>query len=141
MIAGPRILITDDDAELRETLRSVFEVRGFHTFLAEDGEQALHIVRRERPHLVLVDMHMPKLTGLETLERVRELNASIPCILMSAALDELLVRQARLAHAASVLAKPITRTSITAAVERALSEAYDWAHDLRAVRRTGRDAS
>ncbi|HEX4148772.1 MAG TPA: response regulator, partial [Pirellulales bacterium] len=56
------ILITDDDPSFRETLRSVFEPRGFRTLLAGDGEEALRIVERDEIHLVLLDMHMPRLT-------------------------------------------------------------------------------
>ena len=64
---SPSLLITDDDSDFRETLQVVFEPQGFRTLLAGDGEEALHIVRHEEVHLLLLDMHMPKLTGLETL--------------------------------------------------------------------------
>jgi CheY-like chemotaxis protein len=63
----PSILITDDDRGFRETLRGVFEPEGFQTLLAEDGAQAIDIVRSFDVHLLLLDMHMPRLTGLETL--------------------------------------------------------------------------
>ena len=56
----PSILITDDDLDFRETLRFVFEPRGFRTLLAGDGEEALEIMRGEQVHLVLLDVHMPQ---------------------------------------------------------------------------------
>ena len=126
MIAHYSLLITDDDAGFRETLRSVFEPRGFRTLLAGDGEEALKIVEREDIHLVLLDMHMPRLTGLETLERVKRFKSRLPCILMSAAADEELVRQALLAQAFAVLHKPVSQGKITSTVLLALERTYNW---------------
>ena len=71
----PSLLISDDDLSFRETLESVFAPRGFRILLAGDGEEALHIVRTQEVHLALLDMHMPKLTGLETLRLVKQFKA------------------------------------------------------------------
>jgi CheY-like chemotaxis protein len=124
----PSLLITDDDRDFRETLRGVLEPR-FRTLVAGDGEEALDIVRRQEVHLLLLDMHMPKLTGLETLRRVKQFKSRLPCILLSAALDEALIRQAELAQAFSVLSKPVTRQQLTSTVEAALRRIYDWEGD------------
>ena len=124
MIYAPSILITDDDRGFRETLRTVFEPRGYRTLLAGDGEEALQIVRSEEVHLLLLDMHMPKLTGLDVLRLVKQYKSRLPCILMSADLDEFLIQQARLAQAFSVLSKPVSRQRITWTVEQAIETAY-----------------
>jgi len=121
----PSLLITDDDRDFRETLRSVFEPR-FRTLLASDGQQALDILHEQEVHLLLLDMHMPKLTGLETLRQVKRFKSRLPCILISAALDENLIRQAQLAEAFSVLSKPITRQQITSSVNAAMRRIYNW---------------
>lgn len=125
-VETPSLLITDDDDGFRETLRSVFEPWRFRTLMAADGEEALWIVRREKVHLALLDMHMPKLTGLDTLRRLKEFRAMLPCILLSAQLDETVIEQARLAHAHSVLSKSLTVGQITAAVLGALRRTYAW---------------
>jgi CheY-like chemotaxis protein len=122
----PSLLITDDDPAFRETLRVVFEPKGFRTLLAGDGEEALKIVHNDTVHVVLLDMHMPKLTGLETLRMLKEFRAMLPCILLSAQLDELIVEQARRAHAYSVLSKPVTVRQITYVVRQALQRTYAW---------------
>ena len=83
-ILAPSILITDDDLAFRQTLQTVFEPHGFRTLTAGDGEEAVRIVQREEVHLVLLDMHMPKLTGVETIRQLKQLKAVLPCILMSA---------------------------------------------------------
>jgi CheY-like chemotaxis protein len=134
----PSLLITDDDHDFRETLRAVFEPR-YRTLLAGNGEEALDIVRREEVHLLLLDMHMPRLTGLETLRRVKLMKSRLPCILLSGALDETLVRQAQLAEAFSVLAKPISRQQLTSTVEAAMRRIYNWHVDPSAD--PGRDDS
>jgi len=130
------ILITDDDPEFRETLRCVFEPRGFRTLLAGDGEEAVEIVKHESVHLLLLDMHMPRLTGLETIERVKRFNALLPCILLSARADELLVKQALAAQAFAVLPKPTTSHKITSTVQQALAQAYQWHGSLDAGQRS-----
>jgi CheY-like chemotaxis protein len=126
LLETPSLLITDDDPGFRETLRVLFEPKGFRTLQAADGEEALEIVHRQEVHLVLLDMHMPKLTGIETLQRLKEFRAMLPCILLSAHLDDSTIEQARLAHAYSVLAKTVTIRQITSTVFQALQRSYAW---------------
>jgi CheY-like chemotaxis protein len=123
---NPSILITDDDLEFRETLGGIFAPLGFRTLLAGDGEEALDIVRNDEVHLLLLDNNMPKLTGLETVRRIRGLADRLPCILLSARMDDVLREQARLAQVFSVLSKPVTRLQITDAVSQALKQTYGW---------------
>jgi CheY-like chemotaxis protein len=125
-IETPSLLITDDDLAFRETLRGVFEPQGYRTILAGDGEEAIRIVRTQVVHLMLLDMHMPRLTGLETLRLVKQFKAWLPCIILSADLDEAIVEQARREHAYSVLRKPVTRIQITRIVRQALESTYNW---------------
>ncbi len=126
LVGSPSLLITDDDPDFRETLQGVFEPKGFRTLLAADGEEALQIVRSREIHLVLLDVHMPRLGGLETLRQVKQFRAMLPCILLSAELDEMIIEQARQARAFSVLAKPVTLSQITRVVREALECAYHW---------------
>ncbi len=124
-LESPSILISDDDVEFRETLRGMFAPQGYRTIVAADGEEAIEIVRSESIHLVLLDLHMPKLSGLEVLQFIKEFNALLPCILMSAGLDEAVRRQAeQLAY--SVLAKPVSGLHVRSLVEAALKLAYGW---------------
>src|SRR5262245_9609998 len=117
LVERPAILITDDDHGFRETVRQMLEPRGFSTFTACDGEEALQIVVREPIHLLLLDMHMPRLTGLETARRLRQINLGLPWVLISAALDDAIVAQARSDEAFTVLAKPVSRTELTSTVD------------------------
>lgn len=126
VIEAPSLLITDDDAAFRETLQEVLEPQGFRTLLAGNGEEAIEIVRREVVHVALFDMHMPRLTGLETLRLVKQFKAMLPCIILSADLDEWIVEQARRENAFEVLRKPVTRIQVTGIVRQALERTYNW---------------
>lgn len=131
LLQTPRLLITDDDAAFRETVRGMFEPRGFQTLLASDGEQAVQIVRQEEVHLVLLDVHMPKMTGLEVLRLLRESNSFLPIILLSAGWDDWLQEQARQAQAFSILPKPVSSRQLTGAVCQALKQTYNWTEENR----------
>src|ERR1700760_4142016 len=78
------ILITDDESGCREALRSVLDQAGYRTLIATCGEEAIEIVRIQRVHAALLDMHMPTLTGLEVIEMVRQYDSLMPCILVTA---------------------------------------------------------
>ncbi len=118
------ILITDDERGCREALRDIVEPEGFRTLLAASGEEALDIVREEPVHLALLDMHMPTLTGLETLQLVREINAVLPCILITADASEVLIREAFRARAYSVIPKPVSKNVVLYTVVRTLVRVY-----------------
>src|SRR5262245_37005367 len=115
------VLIADDDGTCRETLREIVEPQGYRTRLASSGEEALDIVREEPIHLALLDMHMPTLTGLETLRLVRQINAWLPCVLVTADASDALLRQAIQAHAFSVIHKPVSKSVVLYTVLRALA--------------------
>jgi CheY-like chemotaxis protein len=118
------ILITDDDRRCQEALRDIVEPEGFRTLLASSGEEALDIVHQEPVHLLLLDMHLPRLTGLETLQLVRQFNAVLPCILVTGDVDERLIRQACQARAYSVIPKPVSKNVVLYTVVRALGRSY-----------------
>ena len=124
MVVAPRLLISDDDRDFRETLGSVFQERGFSTILAADGEEAVHIARRDSVHVILMDFHMPKLTGLEAIRRIKESEIDVPCILISAGINDEIRAQA--SDAFSLLEKPVDFHRVTETVNAAMRAAYGW---------------
>ena len=120
-----RILITDDDNRCREALRDIMAPQGYETLEASCGEEAVDIVRSGvEVHLVLLDMHMPTLTGLETLQLVRQINALLPAILVTADASESLMRQAIQSQVYSVIPKPVNKNVVLYTVIRALTKFY-----------------
>lgn len=122
-------LIADDDPDFRETLRLVLEPF-LSTVEARSGEEAIDIVQQRSVDIVLVDMHMHVLTGLETVRLVKQFRAVIPCILITADATEELRRDAQLVAAYSVLKKPVTRRELVTEVSIALQSAYGDAEPL-----------
>jgi len=98
---------------------------GFHTLMANDGAEAVDIVRRHGVDLLVTDMHMPRMTGLEAIRRVKQVKVCLPCILISAGLDDLAIEEARRV-AFSVLAKPVRFADVRRTVHAALRDAYGW---------------
>ncbi len=121
-----RILITDDDRDFRESLGELLSRKGFETLLAEDGDAAVEMVRQRPVHLLMVDMHMPRLSGLETLATLRNLSIAIPSILMSAQLDDDILSRAKELDAWRVLAKPFSGKTITSTICEILLARYGW---------------
>ncbi len=118
-----RILIADDDRGFRDTLEIILE-QHFWTLTVECAEQAIEVVEHDPIDLVLFDMHMHILTGLEGLLIVKQLRAELPCILMTADLTETLKRQAFEARAHAVLKKPVARRDLIVQVGSVLSSVY-----------------
>lgn len=118
------VLITDDDRGCREAIRDIVEPRGFHTLLASSGEEAVDIVREEPVHIALLDMHMPRMTGLETLQLVHQINAVLPCILITADATDDLMRRAFSVRAYSVIPKPVSKDMLLYTILRALVRVY-----------------
>lgn len=114
-----RVLIADDDRGFREALEEILEPH-FLTLTVECGEQAIEVVEHDPIDLVLLDMHMHVLTGLESLSIVKQLRADLPCILITADLTDGLRAQAIEARAHSVLKKPVTRRDLLTHVGIAL---------------------
>ncbi len=119
------ILITDDDPVARETLREIVAPQGYRTLMAESGEEALDLVREHEVHLALMDMHLPRLSGLETLALVRQMKGTIPAILITADQDDNLMRRALSEHAFCVLAKPVSKHVVIYVVHKAIAKYYN----------------
>jgi len=119
------VLIADDDRGIRETLGEVLEKEGFRTVLAEDGNKAVELVQVDLVHLVLFDMHMPRLTGLEAFTVIRHtLDRVLPAVLMTADATNDLIRQAFQAQVFSVIPKPVNLNIVLTTLRRALTKAY-----------------
>ncbi|HEY6564985.1 MAG TPA: response regulator, partial [Pirellulaceae bacterium] len=125
-VTSPQILITDDDRDMRESLRASFESRGMSSSVAADGYEALSIVRSRPVHLILLDLQMPGLTGLDTVRVLRSERAALPWILVSGAIDDQILAEAAALQVQAVIPKPIRMRDTTSRVLHLLRELYGW---------------
>jgi len=78
-----RILVIDDEAAIRDSLRMTLEYEGYEFVGAATGQEGLALAEREGPDLVLLDVKMPGMDGLEVLDRLRNMNESLPIVVIS----------------------------------------------------------
>jgi DNA-binding NtrC family response regulator len=117
--AAPRILIVDDDSGQRSLLDSFLRSQGFDTKPVASGEQALEVLRAEAFSMMISDVRMPGMTGLETLRRVRKEHAVLPVLLVTAYADIREAVGAMRDGAVNYLAKPIDLDELLANVQQA----------------------
>jgi two-component system response regulator (stage 0 sporulation protein F) len=118
-----RILIVDDDPPVREVLAEFFTSRGYAVEPVADGLTALAAVERARPDLVLLDVRMPGLDGVEVLRRIRALDAAVPVIMVTANEDAGLARETLKIGAFDYIEKPFDFTYLDRAVAASLLQA------------------
>lgn len=118
------ILIVDDDRLILSGLANGLEARGYAVRKAVTGEEAVALADIEQPDLVVMDICLPGISGIETARRLRE-KADVPVIFLSATDDEEVVRMAIALGSISYLVKPITIAQLVPAIENALARSRD----------------
>src|SRR3989338_6279988 len=103
-----KLLVADDETKIAKILETFFKERGYEVFLAHDGTSALECIRRERPHLILLDLRMPGPSGIDVLKAAKELDATIKVIIITALDDQQLMTQARELGASDYVIKPFS---------------------------------
>jgi DNA-binding NtrC family response regulator len=116
---SPRILIVDDDAGQRSLLDSFLRGQGFETVVVDSGEKALDALRSQPVNMMISDVRMPGMTGLETLRRARQEHAVLPVLLVTAYADIRDAVGAMRDGALNYLAKPIDLDELLTTVRQA----------------------
>lgn len=137
-----RILVVDDEEPVRDVLCEYFESQGFGVEAAPDGEAALAALGRLRPDLVLLDVRMPGIDGVEVLRRIRRADPDVPVIMVTANEDVALAKEMLKLGAFDYVAKPFDFSYL----DRGVSEAAEtpepadgpWPALARAVFRAAR---
>lgn len=107
MTRASRILVADDNRSLVEALTDVFEAKGYEVTQAYDGVQALDKVCADNFDCILMDIRMPKLSGVDAFREIKKLSPGTPVILMTAYSVQGLIDEARAEGVIAILNKPI----------------------------------
>ncbi|RAK20471.1 two-component system response regulator (stage 0 sporulation protein F) [Anoxybacillus vitaminiphilus] len=115
-----KILIVDDQYGIRILLNEVFQKEGYTTFQAANGVQALDVVQKHLPDLVLLDMKIPGMDGIEILKRIKAINQDIRVIIMTAYGELDMIQETKELGAIMHFAKPFDIDELRAAVKKHL---------------------
>ncbi len=103
----PKVLVVDDEPDAVELLQEFLTAKGYEVSAAFNGEEALEKVKTDRPHLILLDVRMPGMNGLETLRQIRQIDQEVGVIMVTAVNEEETGRQALELGAFDYLVKPL----------------------------------
>ena len=121
---GEKVLVVDDELEIRELLSSFLKEEGYGVILAPNGEEAIELAERENPQVIILDIWMPCISGIETCKRLKENEKTrfIPVIMVTALWDS--YAEAVEAGAEDFLTKPFHLTEISHRVKSILRVRY-----------------
>ncbi len=121
-MAKPIILIVDDEEGIRTTLSGIFEDEGYEVVTAASGEEALRVAKEANPDIVILDVWLSGMDGIQTMGELREWNRDLPVIIISGHANIELAVKATKIGAYDILEKPLSMEKILLTVYRALEK-------------------
>src|SRR5215813_154203 len=117
-----RVLVIDDEAAIRDSLRMILEYEDYQFVGAAGGQEGLDIIRRERPDIVLLDIKMPGMDGLEVLRKLRALDETLPVVMISGHGTTATAVEAIKAGAIDFLEKPLSSERVIVTLGNTLKQ-------------------
>jgi len=115
--SGDSILVVDDEPPICELLQRFLSLRGYQVHVAPDGPQALAAVEREAPQLIVLDMNMPGMNGVEVLRKLRAKQYTGGVILLTTSQDDRLLQEALELGSVDVMGKPVDLERLALAIQ------------------------
>jgi two-component system response regulator HydG len=115
------LLVVDDDRGMRDTLLDILEERGYRVGVASDGVEALDAVKSEAHDLVLMDILMPRMNGVEALKELRRIDGKTIVIMMTAYAMQDLIEEALREGVYDVVYKPLDVAEVLKLVDQAIN--------------------
>jgi len=113
-----RILIVDDDRDFRESLGDILEMENYSVFLAHTKDEGIEILRNEKPHVALVDLHLGQTDGIEVIQDFKRIDSEIICMVVTAYVDVDTALKAIKNGAYDYMRKPLVGEELLAAMDR-----------------------
>ncbi len=120
-----KILIIDDEHSIRETLEMFLREKGYEVVTSKDGEEGLRLIQRERPDIVILDIRLPGMDGLEVLRRIKEKEEGIHVIMITAYHDTETTKHAMNLGAYEYIHKPIDADEFDIAIEKVVNNLFN----------------
>ncbi len=122
----PRIMIVDDVTSIRQIVSTVFQGVGYQVTEAARGEEALDLAKLKRVHLVITDVEMPGMNGLELIKALRELKTykTTPILILARDASDVNIKKAETLGASGFIEKPFTPERLLSVVNQVLVDAY-----------------
>lgn len=120
-----KLLVVDDEPEVRQLLQEFLSGRGYDVMLAGSGQEALATLKAEKLDLVLLDVAMPEMDGVETLRRIVGLHPSVPVIMVTANTDISVTSKLLAMGAVDYIPKPFDLEYLDQAVSIQVAAAQD----------------
>ncbi len=103
----PKLLIVDDEMDIREFARNFFKKRGINVFTASGGGDASEIIENEKPDLILLDVRMEEITGVELLRDIRQKGNDTKVIMVSGVEDDSIIDESKTLGILGFIHKPL----------------------------------
>lgn len=116
-----KILVVDDEEEICEITRSFLRKKNYCTLAATSGQEAIETVKKEKPNLVLLDVRLGSDSGMDVLQKIKEIDKDVKVIMVTALDDEDSIRQAKSLGADDYIAKPFTAAYLNDLILRKIS--------------------
>ncbi len=117
-----KIIVVDDEKSIRDSIKMILDYEGYESLFAENGKKALQVIDDEPVDVVLLDIKMPGMDGLEVLDAIRELDADIPVIMISGHGTIETAVEATKKGAYDFLEKPLDRDKVLVTIRNALRQ-------------------
>src|SRR3989440_8306114 len=132
-MSSARIMVVDDDPQIRRVLRTALVAQGYEAVDARNGEEAIERLHEEKPDLIILDVNMPRMNGLEACRIIRS-TSEVPIIMLTVRDTEADKIQALDAGADDYIAKPFSSPELLARIRAALRRAPQLSEDMQVVR-------
>jgi len=122
----PRIMIVDDVSSIRQIVSKVFQDVGYQVTAAARGDEALELAKLKRVHLVITDVEMPGMNGLELIKELRALKSYLttPLLILARDASDVNIKKAETLGASGFIEKPFTPERLLSVVNQVLVDAY-----------------
>jgi len=114
---GDFILVVDDEPQIRDLLKRFLTLRGYKVRVASDGQQALTMVEQQAPQLIVLDVYMPGINGVEVLRQLRRKKYTGGVILLTGSQDDKLLQEALDLGSVDVMGKPVDLERLALAIQ------------------------